>query len=162
MSEPDIEWLAPHEQWGWRAYLRGGRLLDQALDRDLQAHGAQLSEYEILAILSESDGHLRMSALADIAVLSRSRVTHTATRLEERRWVERRPTLGDRRGVELWLTTEGHATLERLAPIHVASVRRHLLSCLDERQFAQFSEAMNAIRLGILGRRPEDAPDDIR
>ncbi|WP_168583282.1 MarR family winged helix-turn-helix transcriptional regulator [Gephyromycinifex aptenodytis] len=162
MSEAEVRWLAPHEQWGWRAYLRGGRLLDQALDHDLQAHGAQLSEYEILAMLSESDGHLRMSALADLIVTSRSRLTHTATRLEKRGWVERRPVHEDRRGVELWLTDDGLAALRRLAPVHVQSVRTHLLAHLDEQQFVQFAEAMNAIRLGILGIGAHEAQEEIR
>ena len=96
------------EQRAWRAYLRGSRLLEASLDRDLQQHGVQLSEYEIISMLSEQpDRRLRMSALADMVVQSRSRLTHTASRLEKRGWVQREACVGDRRGVELVLTDEG-------------------------------------------------------
>ena len=50
VSEP--RWLSETEQQAWRAYLRGGRLLMDALDRGLAAHGLSLSEYEIISMLS--------------------------------------------------------------------------------------------------------------
>lgn len=162
-SGPDagapVRWLTTAQQRGWRAYLRGGRLLDDALDRDLQRRGVSLSEYEILAILSEVEGRrLRMSTLADLVVQSRSRLTHTAARLEQRGWVQRQPSPDDRRGVELWLTEAGRERLDDVAPVHVDSVRRHLVDQLTPEQFAAFTEAMVAIRAGILG-LPPDAPD---
>jgi len=52
----ETRWLDDSEQESWRAYLRGSRYLEEALDRDLQEHGLQLTEYEILSMLSESDG----------------------------------------------------------------------------------------------------------
>ena len=70
-AEP--RWLSTHEQHAWRAYLRGSRLLEAALDRDLQSHGVQLSEYEIISMLSEApDRRLRMSGLADLVARSRA------------------------------------------------------------------------------------------
>jgi len=87
-------------------------MLEEALDRDLQEHGLQLTEYEIISMLSESPCHrLRMSELAELVVQSRSRLTHTATRLEKRGWVVREPCENDRRGVELVLTPEGRQAL---------------------------------------------------
>ena len=75
-SVPTTRWLTAEEQHAWRAYLRGSRLLECALDRDLSEHGSQLSEYEVLSMLSEApEGRLRMSALADLVIQSRSR-TH--------------------------------------------------------------------------------------
>ncbi|HZB68186.1 MAG TPA: MarR family transcriptional regulator, partial [Ornithinibacter sp.] len=88
MSGEEVRWLTAEEQVSWRAYLRGNRELDIALDRDLQAAGISLPEYELLSMLSEAPrGQLRMSALAELIVQSRSRVTHTAARLERRGWV---------------------------------------------------------------------------
>ena len=79
----DTRWLDEQEQRAWRDYLRGAAILMEALDRELQQHGVSLSEYEILALLSESQGRCqRMSVLADAVVQSRSRLTHTAARLE--------------------------------------------------------------------------------
>ena len=90
-TEPtEPAWLDAGQQRAWRAYLRGSRLLETSLDRDLLRHGVQLSEYEIISMLSEQpDRRLRMSALADMVVQSRSRLTHTASRLEKRGWVQR-------------------------------------------------------------------------
>ena len=43
MSGEEVRWLTAEEQVSWRAYLRGNRELDIALDRDLQAAGISLS-----------------------------------------------------------------------------------------------------------------------
>lgn len=147
-AEP--RWLSAPEQHAWRAYLRGSRLLEAALDRDLQSHGVQLSEYEIISMLSEApDRRLRMSGLADLVAQSRSRLTHTASRLEKRGWVQREACVGDRRGVELVLTTEGLEAITAMARVHVASVREHLLDHLTPAQFAALGQAMEAIAAGI-------------
>ena len=67
MAREEVQWLSEAEQVSWRAYLRANRELDVALDRDLQAAGISLSEYELLSMLSEAAmGQLRMSALASL------------------------------------------------------------------------------------------------
>jgi DNA-binding MarR family transcriptional regulator len=145
-------WLSDSEQDHWRAYLRGSRYLEEALDRDLQTHGLQLTEYEILSMLSESEGgRLRMSELADLVVQSRSRLTHTAARLEKRGWVVRQSCLSDRRGVELVLTDEGWDRLNSVAKAHVESVRRHLLDVMASDEFAALGVAMGKVRDAALG-----------
>lgn len=139
----ETRWLDAQEELAWRAYLRGAALITEALDRDLQAHGVSLSEYEILALLSESTGRRqRMSVLADAVMLSRSRLTHTATRLERRGWVRREQSLHDRRGVELCLTAEGHDVLVGVAPVHVEGVRRTLVDPLGRSAFLQLGATM--------------------
>jgi DNA-binding MarR family transcriptional regulator len=147
MSGAEVRWLDEGEQVSWRAFLRASRELDVAFDRDLQTEGISLSEYELLSMLSESPmGQLRMSALAALIVQSRSRVTHTAARLERRGWVVRTPAPDDGRGVLLRLTDEGKQAIGRLAVVHVASVRRHLVDVLTPAQFAALGEAMQAVR----------------
>jgi DNA-binding MarR family transcriptional regulator len=139
-------WLTTDEQAGWRHYLRGTRLLNEALDAALVEHGLRLTEYEILSMLSEAPGgRLRMSVLAGLVVQSRSRLTHTATRLERLGWVERRSCLDDRRGVELTLTGTGRQVLEEVAKAHVASVRENFLDLLTPEQFATVGEAMGRV-----------------
>jgi len=147
MASEEVRWLSEAEQVSWRAYLRANRELDVALDRDLQAVGVSLSEYELLSMLSEAPmGQLRMSALAALIVQSRSRVTHTAARLERRGWVRRSPSPDDGRGVLLRLTDEGREAVVGFAVTHVESVRRHLVDPLTPEQFAALGEAMQAIR----------------
>lgn len=139
----EARWLSQDEQAAWRAYLRGSRLIAAALDEGLTKHGTRLTEYEILSMLSEAPGgRLRMSALAQLVVQSRSRLTHTATRLERLGWVERRAVREDRRGVELSLTPSGREVLEKLATVHVTDVRRVLVNRLDPEEFAALGRAM--------------------
>lgn len=143
-------WLNDPEQAAWRAYLRGSRLVEVALDRDLQEHGISLSEYEILSMLSEHpQARMRMSEMAALVVQSRSRLTHTAARLERHGWVTRQPCEVDRRGVELVLTSRGAETVQAVAGYHVDSVRVHLVDHLSGDQFLALGEAMGAIRDGL-------------
>jgi DNA-binding MarR family transcriptional regulator len=148
-------WLTEGEQRVWRAYLRGSTSLNDALDHDLQRLGTSLSEYEILALLSETPSRrARMSAIAADMVQSRSRLTHTAARLERRGWVRREPAPDDRRGVELCLTDAGMAALDDLAPQHVASVRAHLLEPLTQEQYAALGAAMEVLRIANASDEP--------
>ncbi|MCH8627690.1 MarR family transcriptional regulator [Arsenicicoccus piscis] len=146
-SSDEVRWLTATEQQAWRAYLRGQRLLEAALDRDLQEFGVSLPEYEIISMLSEQPGQrLRMSELAGLVVQSRSRLTHTATRLERRGWVARQPVPDDGRGVELLLTAHGLEMLTELAPRHVRSVREHWLDYLDDDLVRSLAQAMARVR----------------
>ena len=125
-----MRWLSDAEQASWRAILRGTRLLERALDDALDEPGLQLSEYEIISMLSESDNHrLRMSELASMVVQSRSRLTHTAKRLEDRGWVTREQCADDKRGVELVLTPGGLAAVREISararPERARQPRRH-------------------------------------
>ncbi|GAB76898.1 transcriptional regulator, MarR family [Austwickia chelonae] len=152
-TEPgEPRWLTDEEQTAWRAYLRGSWLLMDALDRALQVHGMSISEYEVLAILSDApEGRLRMSVLADTVVQSRSRLTHTATRMENRGWVNRCSVHYDRRGVDLCLTEEGRRLLTVLAPSHVESVRRYLLEPLGHDDFLALGDFMSRVRDALPG-----------
>lgn len=154
MTAVEPRWLSDEEQVAWRAYLHGARLLEVALDADLAEHGVSLSEYEILSMLSEAEGtRMRMSALADLVVQSRSRVTHTASRLERRGLVTREACLEDGRGVELTLTDAGRETIEDLSRLHVESVRDHFVDLLTPEQFRAVGEAMALVRARGRARR---------
>jgi DNA-binding MarR family transcriptional regulator len=143
----DVRWLSESEQASWRAVLRGTRLLEEALDRALDGVGIQLSEYEIISMLSETSSHrLRMSELAAMVVQSRSRLTHTAKRLEDRGWVTREQCLDDKRGVELVLTPIGLEAVHEMARVHVQSVRDNLVDIMTPAQFAAIGEAMAIVR----------------
>ena len=76
-------WLDDNEQRAWRAYLDATRLLMAALDRQLvRDSGLSLTDYELLVALSEAPGgRMRMSALADAVVTTRSGATRAIARL---------------------------------------------------------------------------------
>ena len=151
------QWLDAQEQQAWRQYLHASRLLEAVMDRDLQSHGVQLTEYEILVVLSEApERQLRMSAIAEQVVQSRSRLTHTAGRLEKRGWVRREACAGDRRGVQLVLTDEGWAAVVEMAPTHVRSVRANLVDPLSREEFLALGRAMGAVGRGIESKEAVD------
>lgn len=146
-SATDVPWLTDDEQASWRAYLKASRALEFVLDAELQAAGMSLAEYELLSMLSEAPAHvLRMSRLADLTVQSRSRVTHAATRLERRGWVERRPAADDGRGIELVLTEQGWEAVQSAARVHVVGVREHLVRQMDPQLFRALGDAMGKVR----------------
>ncbi|MGO2774904.1 MAG: MarR family winged helix-turn-helix transcriptional regulator [Brachybacterium tyrofermentans] len=155
MSTPEGLWLSQPEQKAWRSFLYASTLLNDRLSDALQADAEidlTLGEYEILVRLSEaSDQFLRMSELADRVVHSRSRLTHTISRMEKRGIVERVRCSSDGRGRQAQLTAAGRELLERAAPTHVRSVRELLLDVVGHDDFLELGR--------ILGRAvPEDAP----
>lgn len=150
-SDDAVRWLDDDQQVAWRAYIRSSRALETLLDNEIRAaSGMSLSEFELLSMLSEADGAMmRMSALADLVVQSRSRVTHTANRLERRGWVTRRAAAQDGRGVELRLTDRGYEVVVVAARAHVVSVRRHLIDLLDREELQALGNSMAKVRAGL-------------
>ena len=163
MDTTDVQWLDAEQQRHWRALQRGMLMLTGGLDRDLAAAtGLSLNEYEVLVRLSEApERRIRMSALADDLVHSRSRLTHTVTRMEKRGLVNRCADDGDRRGVQCRLTEEGYEVLKAAAPHHVASVRARLVDVLTSPQLQALGEGFTAIADQIeserTGRDPREA-----
>jgi DNA-binding MarR family transcriptional regulator len=129
----EAPWLTAEEQATWRAFNTVSRLIEGALDRQLNRDsGMSHAHYAALVVLSEAeDGTARMGDLADLLHYSPSRMSHTVRRMERDGWVERRPCPTDGRGQEAVLTEMGRAVLERAAPGHVKEVRRLLIDRLS-------------------------------
>ena len=139
-------WLSADQQRVWRAYLLGSALLQERIDADLRSVGLDGAEYEILVNLSEApDRRLRMAELADAVHQSRSRLTHTITRMEKARLVERINCPTDRRGVWASLTAEGVALLEAAAPSHVETVLRNFVEAMAPEDYAAVGRAFAAV-----------------
>ena len=145
---PAPRWLEADEQATWRDYLDVMRRLMERLNRQLvDEAGMSLAEYEVLVQLSEStQRRLRMSELADLVVNSRSRLTHTVGRLEERGFVIREECRDDRRGILCVLQEEGFAALVEAAPGHVEAVRRAVFDPLDGGDVTALGVAMRKVR----------------
>lgn len=162
MSASETRWLSADQQRSWRAYIIGMTLLTDTLDRELrQAHGLSLGEYEILVRLSESPARtLRMAQIAESMQHSRSRVTHTVSRMEKAGLLERCAAEGDRRGVEARMTEKGWNLLVEAAPTHVNGVREHFVDLATDEEFATMGKLMNAVADHLLAVNPSFA--DIR
>jgi DNA-binding MarR family transcriptional regulator len=160
MSADEVRWLDEEEQQAWRSVLRASHLLRVAMENALDEHGVSMGEYELLSMVSEAPGaRMRMSALADLVVQSRSRVSHTATRLEQRGWARRDRSTDDGRGVVLVLTDEGRRMIAELAPVHVESVRAALLDHLTRDEFLAYGRLMARV---VRATRGEDQASDVR
>ncbi|MEW2129369.1 MarR family transcriptional regulator [Streptomyces sp. NPDC005435] len=146
-------WLTPEEQRAWRAYLAASRLLDDAMDRQLQQDaGMPHLFYSVLAILSEApERRLRMTDLAEELKITRSRLTYAVTRLERDGLVRREDCPWDRRSSLAALTEEGMAVLERAAPGHVGTVRATLFDRLTPEQVRLLEEICSGVARGLQG-----------
>ncbi|MFG2192797.1 MarR family winged helix-turn-helix transcriptional regulator [Streptomyces sp. NPDC048639] len=130
-TETDVRWLTDQEQRAWRTHLDVNKLLMHQLEKDLQPFGLTNNDYEILVNLSESDEQrMRMSDLAAATLQSKSRLSHQITRMENAGLVRREHCESDRRGLYAVLTDLGSETMQKVAPHHVESVRRHFIDLL--------------------------------
>ncbi|MEU3552639.1 MarR family winged helix-turn-helix transcriptional regulator [Streptomyces fragilis] len=153
-SETDTRWLTAEEQCAWRTHLEVNRLLAHQLERDLQPFGLTMNDYEILVNLSEAEGRrLRMSDLAAATLQSKSRLSHQITRMENAGLVRRENCESDRRGLFAVLTELGLETMRKVAPHHVASVRRHFLDLLPAEALDSLSAALTPIAAHLRSHR---------
>jgi DNA-binding MarR family transcriptional regulator len=139
-------WLTAQQQQVWRAYLLGSALLQERIDADLRPFGIDRAEYEILVMLSETEGRrMRMAELADSVHHSRSRLTHTVSRMEKADLVRRTNCPTDRRGVWAELTDQGFELIKEAAPTHVETVRKYFVEVMSEEDYAAVGRAFTAV-----------------
>lgn len=148
-------WLDSDQQRDWRAFIDGSLRLAEALEHDLKTrHGLSVAEYEIMVRLSEApDRTMRMAELAACASQSRSRLSHTVTRLERSGLVERQSCADDKRGVQAVLTDKGFATLKDAAPSHVAAVRDLFVDVVTPADLTAIGRAFRSVLIRLDERR---------
>jgi DNA-binding MarR family transcriptional regulator len=157
VSSSNTRWLNQSQQRAWRAFLVGYTLLSDRLDDELrEAFGIGINEYEVLVRLSESEDHrMRMSTLAEAMSFSRSRITHTITRMERSGLVHRGAATDDGRGIVAQLTDKGYALLVQAAPLHVTGVREHMVDLASDDDFAALGRVMDAVVDQLAPAHPE-------
>ena len=139
-------WLSASEMKAWRRYIIASRRLLEALDYDLVHHELSMADYEVLAQLSDApDRKMRMSELADMAMLSRSRLSHRIKVMEKAGWVKREPCPIDKRGYFAVMTAKGWKAIVAAAPDHVESVRSRFIDHLTKEDQRVLSEIFERI-----------------
>lgn len=143
-SDEQVDWLTEAEMRAWWALLEVGSGLFDAVSSDLkQGAGLTLEDYEVLHLLSiQEDRSLRVGALADHMLSSRTRLSQRLDRMAERGLVERRRCVNDGRAIDVFLLTPGYDLLVNVAPLHLASVRRLVFDHLD-------AEDVEAVAVGL-------------
>jgi DNA-binding MarR family transcriptional regulator len=145
--------LTDAEEGAWFGFLRFHSLITRTLDAMLvSAHGTPLVEYEVLLKLSIAGGQMRMSDLADAALLSRSGLTRVVDELEALGFVTREPDESDGRVAIATLTKAGRRCFRRARETHLANVRRLYLEPLGPERVAELAEVWRDVIAGL----PED------
>jgi DNA-binding MarR family transcriptional regulator len=132
----------------WSALLRAHATLLRQLETDLEKEtGLALADFDVLAQLAEAGGALRMTELAERALISRSGMTRRIARLVDGGLVRRANADGDARGVIVALTGAGLARLRETAPVHLRGVADLFVARLDDRELAVLQKALEKVTL---------------
>jgi DNA-binding MarR family transcriptional regulator len=109
----------------WFNFLNAHTSLTRQLDAVMESgHGLSLAEHTVLQQLVLGGGHLRMTALADVVLLSPSGTSRLVDRLVADGLIERQPCDDDGRAVHAAITERGRARLAEAAPTYTDALRR--------------------------------------
>ena len=148
--------IAPDLLEAWALFLRTHanvvRLLEDELEKE---RGLPLTSYEVLLRLSGGERPLRMHELADSLFLSRSGATRVVEKLEQNGLVAREICEGDRRGIQITVTTEGKRTLRAAAPVHLRGIEEHFTKHLTRADAAVLRSAFTKILEATEDTHPE-------
>jgi DNA-binding MarR family transcriptional regulator len=135
-----------NELQAWDSFLRAHATLMRRLEVDLaQATGLALADFDVLAQLARAGGELRMTELADRALISRSGMTRRVSRLVGVGLVQRASSDADARGVVVALTDAGVARLTEAAPVHLHGVSQLFVAPLDDQALAALQNALDKV-----------------
>ncbi|MFE0808548.1 MarR family winged helix-turn-helix transcriptional regulator [Streptomyces sp. NPDC058794] len=92
----------------WLAMLRACAQINQVAERELSEHyGLCVSAYEIMDVMSQDPGWVRVGELSVRAARSQPQVSRLLAQMVDAGYAERKPSLTDRRGFEVRLTPAG-------------------------------------------------------
>ena len=130
----------------WRSLLRAHATLMRQLETELeQQTGLALADYDVLVQLAIAGGELRMTELANRALISRSGMTRRVARLVDEGLVRRSEANADGRGVLVALTDAGVARLAETLPAHVRGIAEHFVSRLDDQELAVLESTLDKV-----------------
>ena len=126
--------------------LKAHATLLRRLETDLaEATGLALADFDVLAQLANAGGELRMTELADRALISRSGMTRRVARLVNEGLVRRANADADRRGVVVVLTDAGVGRLTETVPVHLRGVKELFITHLDEQELADLKSSLDKV-----------------
>ncbi len=118
--------LDPAVARAWIAFLTAYGRVTRALSSELMdASGMSLADFDVMAQLARAEGYaLRMTELADAALISKSGLTRRIDRLAVNGWVTRRRCTEDGRVHWATLTPLGIKAFRGAAPGHLRAVAK--------------------------------------
>lgn len=116
----------------WRTYWEATALLRDRLEKTLKDEmELSLTDYNLLLLLIEAGGSMRMGELANRLVFVPSRITYRVKHLSQHGLVTRETEGVDRRGTVATITDAGRATFQKAAELHSCQVDDLFLSHLE-------------------------------
>ncbi|WP_033289072.1 MarR family winged helix-turn-helix transcriptional regulator [Amycolatopsis jejuensis] len=131
----------------WRALYRADSLLFAHLN-NLLRDKAEMTyfEHEVLSALDRAGGPLRMAALADELMISRSGATRLVGKLETKNgWVTRTLSAADRRATWAELTPPGRKALAAARPVVDAVVATYFADHLKPAELRRIADALHRL-----------------
>ncbi|GLX94580.1 MarR family transcriptional regulator [Herbidospora sp. NBRC 101105] len=129
------------------ALMEAVSLLQHHVEQQLREEGGLSSvQFQLLARLAHGPGALTMTELADGVVYSRSGLTYQAGLLEKAGLIERGPSPGDERAIQVAITQKGRDLVEHVLPGHAEVVRSMLFDPLAEADVEALGTMMNRVR----------------
>ena len=130
----------------WTTLLTAHATLLRQLESDLEKEtGLALADFDVLAQLALAGGSMRMSELADRALISRSGMTRRVTRLFNEGLVCRAEVDTDARAVVVALTDAGIARLKETAPVHARGISKLFVEKLTDKELAVLERALGKV-----------------
>jgi DNA-binding MarR family transcriptional regulator len=109
-----------------------------------ERHGLDIPGWRIIATLGFRNDACSAQFIAQCTRTHKSTISRAVTGLLSRQLIERVENEDDRREFRLRLTRKGRALYEELVP-RLLKREREILSCLSERERAQFATALGKI-----------------
>ena len=143
--------LTPDSMAAWEILIRTVGALMKTFDYEMEKSlGLPLTWYDVLVQLSAApEGRLRMQALADRVVLSRSGLTRLVDRMEKAGLVRRDHSQEDRRGYYAVLTEEGRRLFAQAQPIHRRDIQEHFARHLSDADVQALAQIIGKVRQAI-------------
>jgi DNA-binding MarR family transcriptional regulator len=131
----------------WRLFVTANvKLLDRIGEKFAQAGLPSMDWYDVLLMLKEApEHHLRLSELAEKALLSRSNLTHLIDRMEKAELLYRKRCPKDRRGTYAVLTEAGLAMQQNMWAIYSEGIADYFGSQLDDEELQVMQRVLKRI-----------------
>lgn len=129
---------------------RLNRLLLREVEKVCAEFGLTHGEFDVLAVLRRSGPpfSLTPTELFKSLMLSSGAMTNRIDKLERAGYVRRAADSADRRGIKVFLTTEGFAVIDKAIESHVVNEHR-LLKSLKEKEKNELAKILRKLLLSL-------------
>ncbi|WP_224790962.1 MarR family winged helix-turn-helix transcriptional regulator [Pseudomonas fluorescens] len=133
------------------------RLRRMVFDNFMKPLALTRSQWWVLAYLSRHDGMIQ-SDLASVLELGKASLGGLIDRLEESKFIERRPDAYDRRVKRVYLTSSGVQTVKEMRVLS-HEMSEQILEGLDQQQRQQLTDMLTQVKRNLLAIKVDSGAD---